>query len=248
MNNKIVFGIGGIIIGLILAIFFTSAVFPSRSGGFGMMGYYYHGKLVWSNSLRVIPEMRTIHDFIHDTLRKQFIVAGRKAMFYKRNQISYWIAGVDYRGNIVWENFWEDSTKSKYFSRIFKNTKTQGYLLVSNDLKKGRDPTELVYVDSTGEFRGRNNFEFEVGDISDYNDTMIIASVGNGSLDGAFYDFYDFQGKLLNRIKNYWFSGFIRRTKDKGLLIGNWGYYEPVTDSFIGGIGHIAKLNEDLKI
>jgi uncharacterized protein (DUF305 family) len=39
MNNKIVFGIGGIIIGLILAIFFTSAVFPSRSGGFGMMGW-----------------------------------------------------------------------------------------------------------------------------------------------------------------------------------------------------------------
>lgn len=39
MNNKITFGIGGIIIGLVLAIFFTSAVFPSRNGGFGMMGW-----------------------------------------------------------------------------------------------------------------------------------------------------------------------------------------------------------------
>lgn len=39
MNNKIVFGIGGIIIGLILAIFFTSAIFPNRNGSFGMMGW-----------------------------------------------------------------------------------------------------------------------------------------------------------------------------------------------------------------
>ncbi|MEK7612253.1 MAG: DUF305 domain-containing protein [Patescibacteria group bacterium] len=39
MNNKIVFGVGGIIIGLLLAIFFTSALLPYRNGGFGMMGW-----------------------------------------------------------------------------------------------------------------------------------------------------------------------------------------------------------------
>lgn len=39
MNNKIVFGIGGIIIGLVLAIFFTTAMSPYRNGGFGMMGW-----------------------------------------------------------------------------------------------------------------------------------------------------------------------------------------------------------------
>ena len=39
MNNKIAFGIGGIIIGLVLATFFTSTIFPSRNGGFGMMGW-----------------------------------------------------------------------------------------------------------------------------------------------------------------------------------------------------------------
>lgn len=39
MNNKIVFGIGGVIIGLVLATFFTSAIFPYRNGGFGMMGW-----------------------------------------------------------------------------------------------------------------------------------------------------------------------------------------------------------------
>lgn len=35
MNNKIVFGIGGIIIGLVLA----TTIFPYRNGGFGMMGW-----------------------------------------------------------------------------------------------------------------------------------------------------------------------------------------------------------------
>lgn len=39
MNKKITFGIGGIIIGLILSTFFTSTLFPYRSGGFGMMGW-----------------------------------------------------------------------------------------------------------------------------------------------------------------------------------------------------------------
>lgn len=39
MNNKITFGIGGIIIGLVLATFFTSTTFPYRNGGFGMMGW-----------------------------------------------------------------------------------------------------------------------------------------------------------------------------------------------------------------
>ena len=38
MNNKILFGIGGIIIGLILAVFFISALSPFRNNGFGMMG------------------------------------------------------------------------------------------------------------------------------------------------------------------------------------------------------------------
>ncbi len=39
MNNKITFGVGGIIIGLLLATLFTSARFPYKNGGFGMMGW-----------------------------------------------------------------------------------------------------------------------------------------------------------------------------------------------------------------
>lgn len=38
MNNKILFEIGGIVAGLILATLFTSTVSPYRNGGFGMMG------------------------------------------------------------------------------------------------------------------------------------------------------------------------------------------------------------------
>ena len=40
MNNKIVFGVGGIIIGLLLANIFMPTVFSGyRNGGFGMMGW-----------------------------------------------------------------------------------------------------------------------------------------------------------------------------------------------------------------
>lgn len=38
MNNKILFGIAGILIGLVLAVFFTSTISPWRNGAFGMMG------------------------------------------------------------------------------------------------------------------------------------------------------------------------------------------------------------------
>jgi hypothetical protein len=40
MNTKIIFGIGGVVIGLVLASFFTSTVFTGfRNNGVGMMGY-----------------------------------------------------------------------------------------------------------------------------------------------------------------------------------------------------------------
>lgn len=39
MNNKITFGIGGIIVGLVLSTFFTSTISPYGNGGFGMMGW-----------------------------------------------------------------------------------------------------------------------------------------------------------------------------------------------------------------
>jgi uncharacterized protein (DUF305 family) len=42
MNNKITFGIGGIVIGLLLAVIFSSTMFSvNRNGGFGMMGNNY---------------------------------------------------------------------------------------------------------------------------------------------------------------------------------------------------------------
>lgn len=39
MNNKIAFGIGGILVGLVLATLFTSTVSTYRGGGLGMMGW-----------------------------------------------------------------------------------------------------------------------------------------------------------------------------------------------------------------
>ena len=37
MNDKIIFGVGGIIVGLVFAMLFTATVSP-RNGNFGMMG------------------------------------------------------------------------------------------------------------------------------------------------------------------------------------------------------------------
>ena len=39
MNNKITFGIGGVVIGLVLALLFASTIFQYRNGDFGMMGW-----------------------------------------------------------------------------------------------------------------------------------------------------------------------------------------------------------------
>lgn len=38
MNNKITFGVGGVVVGLVLATLFTTTLFPNRNGNFGMMG------------------------------------------------------------------------------------------------------------------------------------------------------------------------------------------------------------------
>jgi uncharacterized protein (DUF305 family) len=38
MNNKITFGVGGVVVGLVLATLFTTTLFPNRNDNFGMMG------------------------------------------------------------------------------------------------------------------------------------------------------------------------------------------------------------------
>lgn len=66
MNNKIIFGIGGIIVGLILATIFTSSsMFPGfRNYGFGMMGNQNIGNIQMMGSIdgHFIEQMIPHHD------------------------------------------------------------------------------------------------------------------------------------------------------------------------------------------
>ena len=64
MNNKITFGIGGVVIGLVLATLFTSAVFPYRNGGFGMMG--------WRNN-SVSNQVVTVNNQVANNIDRHFI-------------------------------------------------------------------------------------------------------------------------------------------------------------------------------
>lgn len=64
MNNKITFGVGGVIIGLLLATFLASSIFPYRNGGFGMMG--------WRNN-SVSNQVVTVNNQVANNIDRHFI-------------------------------------------------------------------------------------------------------------------------------------------------------------------------------
>jgi hypothetical protein len=78
-------------------------------------------------------EVRYIRDWIDDVSRKQFVVCGLRFTNNKADSLQYWIAGADYTGNVLWQNYFTDIGKSRYWSRLFKNTKTGGYILLGLD-------------------------------------------------------------------------------------------------------------------
>lgn len=222
----------------------------SEMGGFGMASYDYKGKRVWGKYLSPLPESRFIEDFIHDSVRHQYIVAGDKYKVGEFNKPSYWIAGVDYHGNIIWENFWRDTIQGRYFKRIFKNKKTKGYFLLTEDADRDF-PYELMNVDSLGKLINRNPLEpnpctinvpspsdYTLIDIRSFNDTMFIASiVARTSCPdpyGTYFYLYNSQGKLIKRIYSQDANGVMFQTRDNGLITG-------------AGI-YIAKLNENFEL
>ena len=221
----------------------------SEMGGFGMASYDYRGKRIWGKYLSPLPVARFIEDFIHDSIRQQYIVAGDKYKVGAFGKHSYWIAGVDYRGNIIWENYWHDSMQPRYFKRIFKNRKTNGYFLLTDD-QTGQYPKELINVDSLGRLINRNPLEpnpctiigssssdYTLRGITSFNDTMFIASIEARSSCpdpyGTYFYLYNNQGKLIKRIYSQDANGVMHQTIDNGLLTG-------------AGI-YIAKLNKNFE-
>lgn len=213
---------------------YVMSAYSSEMGGFGMVSYNDKGQKVWSNYINTFPQVKTIVNIIHDTLRSQIIVAGIKKQIGIDNKSSYWIAGVDYHGRIVWENYWQDSTKSKYFQKIFLNQKTKGYLLLS--AQENRDDfKELVSVDSLGRLLNKNPVfpntcnmnlslnDFILHDITTYNDTLLIASMearsSCPSLNGEYFNFYNLKGEMIKSLKTEIIGSHIQQTKDGGIIL-----------------------------
>ena len=215
-------------------------VFPaldSEMGGFRFQAIDYKGKTVWMERENFAEvRMRTVNDFIIDSARRQYIVSGDRGKVGDLKNIYYWIAGLDYRGHILWEREWRDSGESRYFKKILKNKKTGGYMLLTQDFKD-QFRKELFNVDTAGKLIERNfpepnpckinisSSSYRLKDIISYNDTMFLATFST-FLDndcpleeGNYFYFYNSNGKLIKRLANDWAVDYLKQAKDKKILI-----------------------------
>ena len=185
------------------------------------------GKSILSSYREPGKTTEWVADFIDDTLRGQLILCGSHHKSFSGSPSGYWIAGMDYEGKVLWENWFSDSGNSRYFSKVFLNPKTGGYFLLSSDDKQ-YDRHELFNVDSVGNFLNRNPIEpspclespvsprdFNITDLCSFKDTNFIApinvytSCNPNPENGLYFYLYNSQGKLLKRIKHFWAVGNI---------------------------------------
>jgi hypothetical protein len=220
----------------------------SEFGGFRMMAFDCRGNLIWDKYNSPEPEARSILSILHDSSQRQYVVAGSINKVGVYDKTKYWIAGIDYSGNIVWENYWRDSGQSKFFSRIFKNPQTNGYMLLSKDENKFKRATELISLDSLGNIININPLEpdpcsiyprltdYEFNGISTYNDSFYTATVKVSSdcpdRNGTFFYIYNADGKLVNRIESEWACCLIKQTRDKGIILSNGISYTKLNKNF----------------
>ncbi len=217
-------------------------IFPSiasEMGGFAFQAIDYKGKTLWivQEEIMQTTRLRTIRDFIIDSARKQYIVAGDRGKVGISQNIYYWIAGLDYRGHILWEREWRDNGENRYFKKIIKNNKTRGYILLTQDVNFILEKQELFSLDSIGQLLERSYIEpnpcninpdsrnYRVKDLIAFNDTMFLATLSCRLSndcplkEGNYFYFYNANGKLIKRLKNAWAVDFIRQTKDKKIVI-----------------------------
>jgi hypothetical protein len=140
-------------------------VFPamdSEMGGFRFQAIDYTGKTKWMEREDFSEiRMQSVWDFIIDSVRQQYIVAGERGIVGDLKNIYYWMAGLNYNGQMIWENEWRDSGKSRYFIRILPNKSSGGYMLLSEEMDK-YDRKELISVDTLGNVLSRNLIEPDI--------------------------------------------------------------------------------------
>jgi len=183
----------------------------SEMGGFSMHSMDYRGNVIWEVeediSSRVV---RSINDFIIDSARKQYVVAGHRWKIGNYNSIQFWIAGVDWRGKILWEKYWQDIGENRSFTQIFRNNVTGGYILLTQD-ESVRNRKELINVDSLGLILNRNqmgpvnceyNSDFELYKFKEGYFSIIYVKGGCLDIeDGPYQYFYNGNGETIEKRK-----------------------------------------------
>jgi hypothetical protein len=203
----------------------------SDDGGFSMIALDYRGQLKWfvneDHSSRILS---TINDFVIDSVRKQFVVVGEKGKIGDYKNSYYWIAGVDYLGKILWENSWRDSSESRWFSKVFKNSKTGGYIVLTNDNKFDRRH-ELMNLDSLGKLtkrapiepnpaNGLKNYDYVLLNIDRIDDSTFFATVVEDPTNESYI--YKYNRDLIPVVKyKSYAAGFSRVTSEKYIAWAN---------------------------
>lgn len=240
--------------------YFYSAM-ATEMGGFAVKAIDYKGKIKWIKyeEINQYTRLRTIWDFIIDSSRHQYIVAGERGYVSGKSNY-YWIAGLDYSGNIIWEHEWGDSGESRTYTKILKNKKTGGYMLLTRDVHN-HDKKELFSVDSMGRLLTRNTLvpeicspdnpnkyvldnsefcEFENGFLASL---YILSSSNCKQLEwGVYFFIFDYNGKITDIIpltEENSLSYF--EPLNNGDILGYYSILDTISDKYLIGIKVLDK-------
>jgi len=186
----------------------------TEMGGYGFSKLDYSGNLLEENYLTASDNNDTSitpQDVIYDEKRDQFVVCGAKSYFYS-TKTQFWIAGVDNKGKILWQNSFFDKGKYRYLSKVIPNKKTGGYLLLGSDLNNNYY-SEIFNTDSLGHLISRNyvdscydanylTYLMEIVDVSPFQDSLFLVSGRTTCKRELNYYILDKYGKTKQKINS----------------------------------------------
>ncbi len=222
-------------------------------GGFGFHKIDYSGNLLEENYIYAENDHDstvTPMDVFYDEKRGQFIVCGSKSVLYS-TKTHFWIAGVDKKGKIIWQNSFFDKGKHRYFSRILPNKSTGGYLLLGNE-NYTTEYSEIFTTDSLGQLLTRHFLDscyvstflthlMQIIDLYPYRDSLFLISGRTKCNWELNYYVVDKQGKPKQKIQSSYFGEF-HLNLDNGNLLIAIGDHLALLDQNFNLIWHRQKL------
>ncbi len=221
----------------------------TEMGGFAFNKIDYSGKLLEENYIYASDNNDTSispQDVIYDEKRDQFIVCGAKSVLYS-TKTQFWIAGIDKKGKIIWQNSFFDKGKYRYFSRILPNKSTGGYLLLAKD-NYTSDYSEIFTTDSLGRLLTRHfldsclyNNEMRTWDLGVYKDSLFLITALTRCNNVLSYYVVDKHGKTKQKYQSSYF-GELHLPLDNGNLLIAVGDEIALLDQNFNLIWHRQKL------